>query len=544
VPRELPVWLKHVRGEAPVLVVAPHGGRRPAASELEPGKSRKVNDLHTVEIALDLAERTRASAIVNSAEDRNRVDLNRVSDVRRDAPWLLDLLLEEVRAALATADCATLLFVHGWNAIQPCCDVGIGARLDEQGFVAVKQGVPTIAIERLPRISRFAERCRSGGIAVTIGDRYPAAGRDNLMQIFTRRYADDQDARIRALAELGAAGKIFAVQLELAVPLRWPGPLRERVIEAAAELAADPPEAPADIRRTIAAPSPPPPADQIAIEFHDGPSGVGGFAAIERMISGRRHGRFLVCIGGRRLALFTGEDGGPCDEPLRCVGLEWRRSESGEVSLDFAGPCLTFPRTDPFLDLEAGLFDASLSRLEVHLLWKPLVAAAKGFRGGARLGHVEGRVRHDDWSSSISAPAALQDGAPARETVPWQERRTLRIPLGEDGYVSISSRTGEHERIEGEIVRGGQSEPILSGGISVHNSADGLVPEAWRIEAVSRTARLRVFGHVTHAIPVVRPAAEGKIFTLFGLARFTSDDRVGYGTFEQSERVSPKGRGR
>jgi len=71
----------------------------------------------------------------------------------------------------------------------------------------------------------------------------------------------------------------------------------------------------------------------------------------------------------------------------------------------------------------------------------------------------------------------------------------------------------------------------------VRNCADGLAPDAWRIEAVSRSGTLRVFGQVTHAIPVVRPAAAGKVLTHFGLARFGDGTRVGFGTFEQSQRL-------
>ena len=535
----LPDWLLRVPGEAPILLVAPHGGRRPPASELDPGAMRKVNDLHTAEVTVELAARLRAAAIVNRGVDRNIVDLNKVSHVRTRAPWLLDLLLESVRAQLAAADRATLLFVHGWNAIQPSCDLGIGARLDREGFVAVKQGAPTIPLDLLPRLSRFAEACRDRGIDVTVGDRYPAAGRENVMQIFSRRYVDDADPRIRELAGLAAAGRIFAVQLELATPLRWPGPLRDGVIEAIAELTVDRGVSQAvDLRETVAMPCEPLPTDHLGIEFHDGPAGVGAFAATERLPSGKRQGRFLLCVGAHRLALFTGEDAWPRDDSLRCMDLAWRRSDDGEVHLDFLGPCLTFPRTDPFLDLEEGLSEATLSELEARLVWKPLPGSAVDPRSRLRLGRVEGRVRHDGWSSAISAPGVLQDGAPSRDSLPWQERRALRIPLGGDDYAAVVSRVDQDERLEGQIIRGGRAESIISGRISVHNPADALVPEAWRIEDVSRTGTLRVFGHVTHAIPVVRPAPEGKVLTLFGLARFSTDDRVGYGTFEQSQRLT------
>src|SRR5262249_25129090 len=153
---------------------------------------------------------------------------------------------------------------------------------------------------------------------------------DNMMQIFTERFVGDDDPRIAELAALGARGKIAAVQLELAVPLRWPGPLRTRFLQAVEGLAergdvdASLPE-PWTIpehRRSRSDPH------ALAVEFHDGRAGIGGFAATEQLASGRRQGRFLVCVGANRLGLFTGEHSALQDdsaEALRCCGLEWTR---------------------------------------------------------------------------------------------------------------------------------------------------------------------------------------------------------------------------
>jgi hypothetical protein len=516
-----------------VLLVAPHGGRRAKASALDLDDPRKVNDLHTAEITLELAERLGAPAIVNGAEDRNRLDLNRVSDVRERAPWLLDLLLEGVRRQLAESPEAVILFLHGWNAIQPYCDVGIGARLAGGELVPVRQGVPTIPPRFLPRLARFADACRVGGVEVTVGDRYPAAGRDNMMQIFTGRFADDRDPRIAELASLGARGRIAAVQLELAVPLRWPGPLRARFLHAVSALA----EQGEDDGRlprpwTMAHRGARPKPHSLAVEFHDGAAGIGGFAATEQLSSGRRQGRFLLCIGSHRLGLFTGEHSAPGEErgeTWRCCGLEWTRGESEQLRLRFEGPCLTFPRTDPFLDLETGLAEANLSHLDATLVWRPHAA-------GARLGHVEGQIRCDGCAIPVSAPAALRLGAPS-EPRSWRERTALNVPIGSETFLSIVSRRAGAEQVEGEIVHGGRVDPLLSGLVSVRNRADGLLPETWRIEAASRSGALRVLGQVTYAVPVVRPLSDGKLFTVFGLARFSAGDRVGFGTFEQSRRI-------
>ena len=533
-PRTLPDWLVYRSGRAPLLLVAPHGGRRAKASALDLDDPRKVNDLHTAEITLELSRRLDAPAIVNRAEDRNRLDLNRVTDVRERAPWLLDLLLEAARHQIAASGEAVVLFLHGWNAIQPYCDVGIGARLAGGTLVPVRQGVPTIPPRFLPRLARFAAACRRDGIEVTVGDRYPAAGRDNMMQIFTERFVADHDPRIAELAALGAAGQIAAVQLELAVPLRWPGELRARFLQAVEELADR-----GDVDASLPDPWTMPERGRarfdphaVAVEFHDGRAGIGCFAATEQLASGRRQGRFLVCVGANRLGLFTGEHSAPQEDSLqalRCCGLEWARGASGEIHLRFDGPCLAFPRTDPFLDLETGLAEADLSHLGARLVWLPRTA-------GARLGHVEGEIRYGDSTSQISAPAAVRFGSRA-EPRGWRERVALNVPIGSETFLSIVSRRTSEEQVEGEIVHDGRVEPLLSGVVSVRQRADGLLPEAWRIEAASRSGVLRVSGHVTYAVPVVRPTPEGKLFTVFGLARFSADGRVGFGTFEQSRDI-------
>jgi len=531
---ELPHWLTRVAGRSALLLVAPHGGRRERASALECEDGRKVNDLRTAELTLELADRLQAAAIVNGAHDRNHLDLNRVSEVRAHAPWLIELLLDEVRRQIADVGRATLLFIHGWNAIQPACDVGIGARVIDGAFAPVRQGIPTIPPSFLPRLARFAAACRAGGIDITIGERYPAAGRENVLQMLTARYAEDPQPAIRELARLGADGKIAAVQLELAIPLRWPGPLQRTLLDAA-ELLANPEDVPDQSLQGLEAPRLMATASEgLSVEFHDGVAGIGGFAATERTTTGRRHGRFLLCVGARRLSLFTGEDASACaPEAMRCSGLSWARRENGEIHVAFDGPSLVFPRTDPFLDLEDGLADAELCDLDVSLVWRPAAA-------GARLGRIEGTVRYDGATMAVSASAALGQGREA-ERQPWRERRVLQASLDGDTLLSIESRVDREEHIEGQLVCGGQLEPLFSGHVSVRNSADGLTPEAWRIEAVSRSGTRRVFGQVTHAIPVVRPTPNGPVLTHFGLARFGDGERVGFGTFEHSRRLAPKG---
>src|SRR5437764_1342383 len=74
-----------------------------------------------------------------------------------------------------------------------------------------------------------------GAAPLKVNDLHTAAltaelARVNLLQLFTRRYAGDCRSRVAALASMASA--VDAVQLELGIPLRWPGPWRTRFVEA------------------------------------------------------------------------------------------------------------------------------------------------------------------------------------------------------------------------------------------------------------------------------------------------------------------------
>src|SRR3984957_18782917 len=87
-------WLEMVEGDAPILLIAPHGGRAGAAARatLHP----KVNDLETAAITRDLANRFHATALINARMDRNEIDCNRLSQIAARAPWMLDLIADRI----------------------------------------------------------------------------------------------------------------------------------------------------------------------------------------------------------------------------------------------------------------------------------------------------------------------------------------------------------------------------------------------------------------------------------------------------------------
>src|ERR1700751_3368491 len=123
---QYPPWLEIINGAAPILLNAPHGGRAGAAARamLHP----KVNDLQTAEITRELTSRLGARALINTAMDRNELDCNRLSQISQRAPWLLELIADQVVDILDCASHATVLLIHGWNIVEPRIDLGLGLR--------------------------------------------------------------------------------------------------------------------------------------------------------------------------------------------------------------------------------------------------------------------------------------------------------------------------------------------------------------------------------------------------------------------------------
>ena len=508
--------LERISGTTPVLLVAPHGGRRP------PGPAgRKVNDLHTAEVTRELAVRTGAAAIINATTDRNRVDLNRVSEIRQHVPGLFATIRAEVERMIDDSGQATVLFIHGWNAIQPSCDVGVGASITDGRLLPVKRGVPSVPADYVPTLLAFASRARQHGIDVTFGERYPAAARENLVQALTARYRDDTDPDLAVLASHGLSGQLRAVQLELAVPLRWPGRWREGILDAIDIFFET------DVRSapSISDGSHTSGGERRSLEFHDDRAGVGVFTGIERTVDGRRFARFLLCLGRAGLVLFTGEQAR--GDGLQCAGFRWEDTDDG-AWVRFDGPVLRFPRSDPFLDLENGLATASLAELRAKIHFETGPGDGSPFRSGRARGTIVLNGVHH----IVDADAARGPSRFPEADSPWQERRRLHVPVGERDILSLASGRGAGgETVIGERVRDGRPEPLLAARTYVHSAANG-VPRAWRIEIVTHSGPLRIFGDVTHIVPTIRPGPGGPWRAWFGLARFHGDTPGGAGTFE------------
>ncbi len=320
-------WLQAPDGDAPVLLIAPHGGHAGPATRalLNP----KVNDLHTADITRELAQRLGAGAIINAGMDRNRLDLNRLSQVMNEAPWMLELIAARLERIVARGGRAVVLLIHGWNVIEPRVDVGIGVK-SAGATLLPACGAHVSASDGFINgpLLDFVESLGRSGIKPTFGLRYPGAGANNLLQAFTRRHASSPVDALRRLAALNARGALEAVQLELSVALRMPGRFRTETIAAIADSFARcdrPATAPRpsrveqasriEIIRTVEVPSPAPrrgaqqsPAGplRVGLEFYDPSTELGVMASFD-LGAGAAGARVMAVAGRERIALFTAE---------------------------------------------------------------------------------------------------------------------------------------------------------------------------------------------------------------------------------------------
>ena len=438
-PPDGPVaWLEVVDGAAPILLIAPHGGRAgPAArATLHP----KVNDLETAAITRELARRIGAPALINAAMDRNELDCNRLSQVAGRAPWLLDLIADRVAAMVERHGRATVLLIHGWNVIEPRVDLGLGLR-ERAGRLHPPAGAHVSAGDDFIHgpVAALARRLHAAGIIPTFGLRYPGGASQNLLQAFTPRHADSPLDPLKRLAALAASGVIDALQLEMSVAIRLAGELRMRNLNALSEvfstlaqgfargaiegqglargaMAEDPVGGPIGLDGAIAhdpapitvvrATTPPrasakaqtaaasqaPPA-RVGVEFFDPVAGVGAMVSFD-FGANAAGGRIMVLFDGHRAALFTAE-GKPLRDGLRIrLGPLELNAGGARGSLKFRGAAVIVNDGAAYLSVERALAQGNLdSAMEL--------SATLDFAGdyGAWSGHL----------ARILAPSTAED---------------------------------------------------------------------------------------------------------------------------------------
>jgi len=480
------VEFRVISGAAPLVFVAPHGGRRDPVQRPWREGGLKVNDLHTAALTAELAAATGATALVNAGLDRNETDLNRIVEAAERAPRFLELLAAIVEEKLAAHERVTLLTVHGWNVVQTSLDVGLGCKTGHDPLAVGRRAAVSPAFAATA-LARLLAACDAQGIVATVGARYPARNAENLLQLFTTRYRDDPRVAVHALA--AAAPRVDAMQLELGIPLRWPGAWRERlcasIVACLPELLAPRP----DPGRTPARQVPdeaPAPRPACRLEFTSG--GLCGLAALDGGLGG---GRLLLFLPGERLLLFTGERVGP--DHGDGVGPLALHTGPGGMSVRFRGPLLEFPDCTPFLDLEAGLARGHLVDADVALDYAPhAVLGADGF------GRVTGHVALDGSASEItglgSAGGSFAEG-------PWPRVRVaLRLGAESALRATLAVRDGT---ATGLLVRGGERIPVVAGTASLGSSDAPLTRVQLALELADGT-RLDLVAHAVHRLPVVR----------------------------------------
>ncbi len=401
-------WLEVIDSDSPVLLITPHGGHAEPRTRSIPNP--KVNDLHTADITRGLAARLGASALINVAMDRNRLDCNRLSQIIERAPWLLEMIADRVGAIVARHGRVTVLLIHGWNIIEPRLDFGLGLRnsggeLRPPGSACVSASDDFIN----GPLAGLADRLHHHGIKPTYGMRYPGGGLQNLLQAFTARHRQSSNAPLRSISETAVNGVVDAAQLELSVSIRMPGVLRTRCEDAIAQVfsangadshvprtplvvnrAPRPPAARSEIgaAASVAAPG------RVGIEFYDPAARIGAMASFD--VGGAGMGaRIMMLFDRHRAALFTAEG-----RPTRSTGavahgpLSLRR-EGESIVLAFRGPAVIVPDATAYLSIERALASGRLDGdTEVNARFE--------------IDHAGGEF---DFDRVLSAPGAAQDRA-------------------------------------------------------------------------------------------------------------------------------------
>jgi hypothetical protein len=359
-------WLEIVEGEAPVLLIAPHGGRAGAAAEatLHP----KVNDLETAAITRELAQRLAAPALINTGMDRNELDCNRLAQLSARAPWMLDLIADRIEQMIARHGHATVLLIHGWNVIEPRVDFGLGLR-EIRGGLRPPAGAHVSASDYFINgpLAQLAGLLRAANILPSFGMRYPGGAAQNLLQSFTPRHSSSTIAPVRSLAAMAERGAIDALQLEMSVAVRLPGDLRERNIGAITDIFSGRTNGGAPAARSIPIVRQMPPTSpkasasgaaspplRIGIEFYDPAAQAGGMASFD-FGPGAAGARIMVCFDRRRAALFTAE--GKADRTGHRISLGPLRLVAGgpDAQFAFCGPAAVVDDGTAYLSVEHAL---------------------------------------------------------------------------------------------------------------------------------------------------------------------------------------------
>ncbi len=565
-------WLEILEGDAPILLIAPHGGRAgPATRSL---LNPKVNDLHTAAITRELSALLGAPALINAEMDRNHLDLNRLSQVSAKAPWFLEAILQRLADVVSRHRHATILVVHGWNVIQARVDLGLwlrrhGDQLRPPGAARVSASDAFIH----GPLGELGARLGAHGILASFGLRYPGGGAQNLLQAFTDRHLESPAAALRELSAMATRDQIDAVQLELSVAVRMPGELRRRCIATIGEVFGDAPkrgtrndrDGKLVVMRTPAPKAPmavKPPASpgmptRVGIELFDPTAKIGAMASFD-LGAGGVGARIMMLLSGGRVALFTGEGKPLRDGKRLSLGPLALESRNGEMLLSFRGHAVIVPDATHYLSIERALASGWLDEaMEVAIRLRPS-SGNPGFdleqlfearddaprdSSEATFGDLSGSVRIDGAASKIAGVGRCGLSFTGLGPQRFNSRRMIWACFDQaTAPIAIEMRAVS-----------GDGEEHQTGRILRHDGWTACAIEQLEVEAPSVTApptRLLaklagadaqsqvLTGSVENFIPLSRPGPDGtRIFTALGFARFKLDDAEGAGMFEYSRRA-------
>jgi hypothetical protein len=569
-------WLETPDGGAPLLLIAPHGGRAGPATRalLNP----KVNDLHTADITRELARRLDAGAIINAGMDRNRLDLNRLSQVMSEAPWMLDLIAARLERIVARSGRAVVLLIHGWNVIEPRVDLGVGVK-SASGTLLPACGAHVSASDGFINgpLLNFVESLRRSGIKPSFGLRYPGAGANNLLQAFTRRHSSSPVDALRRLAALNARGALEAVQLELSVALRLPGRLRTETIDAIAgsfagcdrPIPSAPGAARIEVVRTIdVAPAAPRHRTQqlpagplrVGLEFYDASAQVGAMASFD-LGHGAAGARVMALVGHERIALFTAEGRVERTAQSLSLGPLALRLQGGRLLFEFAGPAVVVEDGTAYLSVERALAKAALHEaIELHAEFQAWPAAhapsepkAQTFielitgpehDAGGIFGRVTGHFTIAGVKHRLSAVARLGRSFIGIGKAAFRDRRMIwaafpdhgspraveaRALIGDDGVETASARVLDRRQWTERALERLELAPATPKRPPQRISA--------RLEPLEDGDAFTLDGEVQSFVMLSRPGpAQSRILTSLGFATFRLGDRRGAGMFECSHK--------
>jgi len=568
-------WLETIDGKAPILLIAPHGGRAgPAAhATLHP----KVNDLYTAEMTRELARMLGGPALINTGMDRNEVDCNRIAQLARHAPWLLDMIARHTAQLVQRHGRATIILIHGWNIIEPRLDYGLGLR--HRNGTLVPAGAACVSASDgfiNGPLSDLSIRLEQHGIKPTFGSRYPGGALQNLLQAFTERHRRSEIAALRQLGDLAADQRIDAVQLELSVALRLPGRIRTRAINAIASAfrgtASVDPKVDGNIADTTCgnhvvkrslkplarklAPKVTPNPARIGIEFYDSRTKIGATASFD-IGAGATGGRILMMLGGRRVALFTGEGRPIVEDSHITLGPLELRIKDQDVELSFNGAAIIVPDGTAYLSIERAIGSAAIDD-EVKLLGRlqmpsgGLLNLASLLRGAALgassrfpiawFGRFRGGIQIDRRRESLDASARIGFSMVGPGPSNFKSRRTIWAHFPEGQRL---------EAAEARMVCGTDGERDLFGRLYNSDGAQECEVARVAIEAFAPqhcpaivvadlSSGDRLIGTVESFIPLSRPGPDGtRIYTSLGFARFQMRELAGVGMYEYSRCTDP-----